>query len=295
MLRNMRDIEDYSVTATDGIVGYVKDLYFDDESWVVRYLIVDTGAWLSQRRVLISPISIDQPNWTTKTLPVSITREQVQNSPDIDTDKPVSRQHERGYLGYYGYPYYWRGGGLWGASLYPNLMFSAPGYGGTNADYRRAHAQHERADAEADADRHHADDPHLRSGNAIMRYQVHATDGDIGHVGGIIVDEDTWAIRYLIVNTSNWWLGHQVIIAPKWIDNFEWVHSKVVVGLSRQAVKDAPPYSSTATLNREVEVRTHIHHGRIGYWQHEVKHDAAATAHRTQSSAPPSTDGTVRP
>jgi len=275
MLRSLKDVENYSVVATDGIVGPVTDLYFDDESWVIRYLIVDTGAWLSQRRVLISPIAIDQPNWARQILPVSITRQQVQNSPDIDTDKPVSRQHERSHLGYYRYPYYWGGGGLWGASLYPNLMLSTPGYGGSDAEYRRAQAQNARADAEAEADRHQTDDPHLRSGNAIMRYHVHATDGDIGHIGGIIVDEDTWAIRYLIVNTSNWWLGHEVIIAPKWIDNFAWADSKMVVGLSRQAIKDAPPYSSTAALNREDELRTHSHHGRIGYWQHEAKHTAA--------------------
>jgi hypothetical protein len=291
----MKDMEDYSIAATDGIVGYVKDLYFDDESWVIRYLIVDTGAWLSQRRVLISPIAIDPPSRATKTLAVSITREQVQNSPDIDTDKPVSRQHERRYLGYYGYPYYWRGGGLWGASLYPHLMLSTPGYGAINADHRGAQAQNVSADGEADARQHETDDPHLRSCNAIMRYGVHATDGDIGHIGGIIVEENTRAIRYLIVNTSNWWLGHEVIIAPKWIDDFEWVDSKVAVGMSRQAIKDAPPYSSTATLNREDEVRTHIHHSRIGYWQHEVKRHAAAKAHRTQSSAPTSADGIVRP
>jgi hypothetical protein len=261
---------------------------------VIRYLVVETGAWLLQRRVLISPISIDQPNWASKILPVSITREQVRSSPDIDTDQPVSRQHERSYFGCYGYPYYWGGGGLWGASLYPNLMHSTSGYGAIGAANREEQAQNARA-AEADADRHQTDDSHLRSGNAIMRYRVHATDGDIGHVGGLIVDEDTWAIRYLIVNTSNWWLGHEVIIAPKWIDDFEWLDRKLVVGLSRQAVTNAPPYSSTATLNREEELRTHSHHGRIGYWQNEAKREAAATASHAPSSAPQSSYGIIRP
>jgi hypothetical protein len=117
MLHSMTDIENCTIGATDGFIGHVKDLYFDDEAWVTRYLIVETGEWLSRRRVLISPIALTQPNWQEKILPAAITQDQVKRGPNIDTDKPVSRQHEIGYLGYYGYPYYWGGGGLWGASL----------------------------------------------------------------------------------------------------------------------------------------------------------------------------------
>src|SRR5664279_428506 len=122
MLRSMNDLEDCVIHATDGSIGQVKDLYFDDKAWVIRYLVVDTGSWLSSRNVLISPIAIGHPNWTEKVLPVSITKEQVKNSPSIDTDKPVSRQHEMRYLGYYGYPLYWGGAGLWGGGMYPYIM-----------------------------------------------------------------------------------------------------------------------------------------------------------------------------
>src|ERR1700687_3992661 len=112
MLRSMNDLEGYAMRATDGPVGHVKDFYFDDQAWVVRYIVVETGSWLLSRKVLISPIAIGQPDRTEKVLPVSITREQVKNSPDIDTDKPISRQHEMQYFGYYGYyPYYWGGAG----------------------------------------------------------------------------------------------------------------------------------------------------------------------------------------
>jgi len=129
MLSSMEDLEHYAIRATDGAIGQVKDFYFDDEAWVIRYLVVDTGTWLSSRKVLISPIAIGEPNWAEKILPVSITKEQVKNSPDIDTDKPVSRQHERRYLGYYGYPYYWGGGGPWGDEIYPNTCCRAtPGW-----------------------------------------------------------------------------------------------------------------------------------------------------------------------
>lgn len=273
MLRSMKDMEDFSIGATDGVIGRVKDVYFDDAAWVVRYLVVETGEWLSRRRVLISPISINQPSWSEKIFPVSITQEQVKNSPNIDTDKPVSRQHEEVYLDYYGFPYYWGGSSFWGEGIFPGMM----GFGnaGTIAEARKAEAQMARANAEADAEGHPDGDPHLRSGNAILKYHVHATDGDIGHVQGLLVDEKTWAIRYLVVNTSNWWLGHEVLVAPQWIHDMNWIDSKVMIDLTRQAVKDSPLYDSTTTLNREFETGVYKHYGRDGYWPHEAKHDAA--------------------
>jgi len=278
MLRSMKDIEHCAIGATDGVIGHVKDSYFDDEAWVIRYLVVETGEWLSRRRVLISPFSINQPNWSGKILPAAITQEQVKNSPDIDTDQPVSRQHEIGYLGYYGYPYYWSGRSLWGASLYPSVMLSGLGYGGTNSEYRKEQAQKARADAEMDAERHQDDDPHLRSSNTILKYHVHATDGDIGHVVGLLIDEKTWSIRYMIVNTSNWWLGHEVLIAPEWIDEMNWATSKVSVDLTRQAVKDSPVYDSAKRLGRGEEIDVYKHYARDAYWRREAKHEAATSS-----------------
>jgi sporulation protein YlmC with PRC-barrel domain len=268
----MKDMETYSISATNGVIGQVKDFYFDDDAWVIRYLVVETGAWLSSRRVLISPITIGRPNWSEKSIPVSITQEQAKNSPDIDTDKPVSRQHEMGCLGYFGYPNYWGGGGLWGAGLYPDMLQAGLGNGGSSSASHSTRSQQ--------------DDPDLRSGNAIMKYYVHATDGDIGHVQGLIVDEETWAIRYLVVNTSNWWFGHQVLIAPEWIDNVDWLDSKVSVDLTRQAVKDAPEYHSAATLDREQELHIHKHYGRIGYWRREVQDEASVSPAHAGRAAP---------
>jgi hypothetical protein len=254
----MHDLQDYAIRATDGDIGHVTDFYFDDERWAVRYLVVETGTWLSGRKVLISPISIGRPNWTDKVLPVSITKEQVQNSPDIDTEKPVSRQHEISYLGYYGYPYYWAGDGIWGAGAYPNLMMT--GY----VPKPNVAPQQD-------------DDPHLRSGNAVMHYHIEATDGDIGHVHSFLVDEETWAVRYIVVDTSNWWLGHQVLIAPQWINEVRWSDERVVIDLTRQAVKDAPPYDSEARLNREQEESIYKHYERPVYWADRAKSDTTAS------------------
>ena len=133
-----------------------------------------------------------------------------------------------GYLGYYGYGSYWGGGGLWGAGIYPDVLQAGLQEKGTRTDTSAG-------PAEAVVEQHQHDDPHLRSGNAVMRYYVHASDGDMGHVEGFLVDEKTWAIRYLIVNTSNWWLGHEVLIAPQWIDHVDWTESTVSVGLTREA------------------------------------------------------------
>lgn len=264
MLRSMNDLEDCAIRATDGSIGQVKDFYFDDKAWVIRYLVVDTGTWLSSREVLISPISIGQPDWTEKALPVSITKEQVENSPSIDTDKPVSRQHEMAYMGYYGYPYYWGGTGPWGGGMYPGMLMTS--YGGVGA-LPVVQPEAGQANARAETARHRDDDPHLRSCKAVEGYHIHATDGDIGHVQGFLVDEETWAIRYLIVDTSNWWLGHQVLIAPQWIQDVSWLDAKVSVNLTRQAVKNAPPYDPAVTLDRKQESGIYEHYCRPGYWE----------------------------
>jgi sporulation protein YlmC with PRC-barrel domain len=269
MLRSVQELHGYAIRATDGIIGHVKDIYFDDQKWVVRYFVVETGSWLSSRKVLISPIAIGKPNWAERVLPASITKEQVKNSPDIDADKPVSRQHEMQYLAYYGYPYYWGGPGLW-ASAYPGGMLTGVGYDGSGADYLVAQADHARAEAAAQRPEDRSD-PYLRSCNALLRYHIEATDGGMGQVQGLLVDEETWAIRYLIVETSNWWFGHQVLIAPQWIEEMSWPDATITVNLTRQAVKDAPPYDSSVPLDRDQELRLHQHHGRDGYWAEEVR------------------------
>lgn len=272
MLRSMKDLQDYAINATDGSVGNVKDFLFDDLLWVIRYFVVETGTWLSSRKVLISPIAIQEPNWAEKTLPVLITKEQVRNSPDIDTDKPVSRQHEAEYLGYYGYPYYWGGAGLWGGGMYSYTLF--PGYTGDpngNEGSPSANRAYERAERE----RHQNDDPNLRSFKAVIGYHIHAKDGEIGHVSGLLVEESTWAIRYLVVDTSNWWAGHKVLISPEWIDEVRWIDNSVSVDLSQQTMREAPVYESTEQLNRQYETDIYKHYGRTGYWAETVKPNVA--------------------
>ena len=277
MLRSVTELEKYTIGATDGTIGSIKDCYFDDEAWVVRYLVVKTGAWLVGREVLISPWSVRDWDTAGRVLRVSSSQDQVKKSPSIDTQKPVSRQHETEYSAYYGYPYYWGGAELWGRGGYPGAMLTGvgPGSGASDIEYLRAQERNADGAFSRNEQRHANDDQHLRSCEAVKGYHIHATDGDIGHVDGFLVDEQTWAIQYLIVNTSNWWLGHQVLLAPKWFEDVSWVYSKVTTSLTREEVKSAPAYDSLRALNRDDEENIYRHYQRQGYWHDRNGREAA--------------------
>ena len=250
MLRSVKSFEGYKVRATDDDVGSVRDFYFDDEHWAIRYLVVDTGAFFSGRRVLVSPISFRHADWSTRQFHLALTREKVKNSPSIDLDKPVSRQHEREYFRYYGWPYYWgfNGGGIWGGEPIP--ASSAAGHGASTIS------------PEEDKG-----DPHLRSVREVVGYHIQGTDGEIGHVDDFIVDDETWAIRYLVIDTRNWWLDKKVLVAPHWAERISWAENKVFVNLPRQMIKHSPEWHADAPVNREYEARLYDYYGRPAYWQ----------------------------
>jgi len=276
MLRQTKDLQELVVEATDGPVGDVTDLYFDDERWAIRYLVVETGSWFSSRKVLISPIGAGKPDWDRQMLPVFMTREQIENSPPIDTDMPVTRQHETEYLDYYNYPYYWGGIGLWGGATYPGLLL--PGYTGMGSPLA-LRAQVNTASARSEAEQQ-GQDPHLRSSEAVIGYHIEATDGEIGHVHGLLVDDETWAIRYLVVRTSNWWMGHDVLVATQWIKHVSWSKQAVAIDLSRETLKLAPRYDMDLPLDRDAEIAVHRHYGRKGYWPEDDQLAEMAIPHR---------------
>ena len=255
MLLSMNDLKNYAIRATDGDIGHVKDFYFDSVTWTVRYLIVDTGIWLSSRRVLISPTAIGHPDRAEKVLPVSVTMEQVKNSPDVDTEKPVSRQYEMGYLDYYGYAPYWEGIGPWGSVVQLDVTIpemglenSGGGQGGLSAAQPRAAGN--------------TDDLHLRSCKTLVGCQVQANDGDVGRIQGMLVDEEIWIIRYLVVDAGNGWTGNQVLVAPENVLSINWRESTVSVNLTRQAVKDTSSYDLAAPTNdgEEAVFKAQHHH-----------------------------------
>ncbi|MEO5734211.1 MAG: PRC-barrel domain-containing protein [Rubrivivax sp.] len=220
------------LTLDDDEVGEITDLYFDDERWTVRYLVVDTGGWLDSRKVLISPASLTQVPPGTGGIRAQLSREQVRNSPPVETHAPVSRQQEATHAAYYGYPMYWAGSGLWGMGALPAAdplteARQAAVLTGLEADFSKG--------SKGGAD------SHLRSAAEVTGYHIQAEDGEIGHVEDFLIDADSWRIRALLVGTRNWLPGKHVQVDPGVIRQVDWVEQVVAVGMTREAIRQAPP------------------------------------------------------
>lgn len=246
MLRPLSSLQRFAIRAVDGEIGSVKDVYFDDQQWAVRYLVVDTQRWLPGRKVLVSPFSVRGIDWRNESVDVSISRDQVKASPSIDTDKPVQRQHEVDFLDYYGYPHYWGGGMLWGVSASPALPPPPE-----PEEARRL--QEQRAEQ---------GDPHLRSIQYVNGYHIEARDGMIGHVDDFIFDEQTWAVRFFIVDTRNWLPGRRVLLATDWIHEVNWEMGVVRVPLTRDAIRESPEWKEDEQLSETAEESLYQHYGR---------------------------------
>jgi uncharacterized protein YrrD len=245
MKRSVKSLIGFAIGATDGEIGKVKEFYFDDRTWNIRYLVAETGSWLSGRKVLISPGSLLMPDWESKVFSVNLTQEQVKNSPDIDTDKPVSRQQERDLSKYYPRTGFWAGG-LW-----------AGGVGTTGMIMPVQESIEEAILNEED------NDPHLRSTDKVTGYSIKATDGDIGDVEDFIIDESTLIINYMVVDTGNWFPGKKVIISPKWIKEIKWDTSEVVVNATVDQVKNSPEYDVSKYVDEVYERSLTNYYGRF--------------------------------
>lgn len=253
MLRSAMEIRGYGIDAIDGEIGKVHDLFFDDARWTVRYIVVDTGNWLPGRRVLISPTSLNEPDWMQRMLSVSLTQDKISKSPSVASDKPVSRQLERDLVSYFDWPVYWAPaaytvGAMGSGSPPPPVATNTP-----DADVKQS--------AEMESG-----DPNLRSMSEVAGYRIQAADDEVGHVEDFIVDDESWAIRYVVVDTRNWLPGRKVILAPKWFTDCVWAESKVYTDLSRDAIKGAPEFDPSQPINRDYEGRLYDYYGRPGYW-----------------------------
>ena len=249
MLCNVNGLIGYGIRATDGDLGKVEEFYFDDQTWTIRYVVVQTGSWLSGRRVLLSPAAVGEHNPESRTLAVNLTMDQVRNSPATDIARPISRQHEIELAGYYAWPIYWGTGfsmgGIFGAAPLAALLY-------------------EKTETETGvpAPEEGHDDPHLRSTRIVTGYHIAATDGDIGHVEDFITDDESWALRFLVVDTRNWLPGRRVLICPHWIKRVEWIGAKVVVDLSRDVIKGSPEFDPQQPLSADYEDKLHEYYGR---------------------------------
>ena len=244
MLRNATDLQGYTIHATYGDIGHVEQFYFDDEHWTVRYLVADAGNWLTGRRVLISNYSIGEVKWDERKIFVKLTREQVENAPGVELHRPVTRQYEASLYDYYDYPYYWGGAGIDGMGVYPGTLVSAA------------------EPAVAGVPETPPEDSHLQSTRDVTGFHIEATDGEIGHIEDFIIDDDDWTIRYVEVDTRNWWPGKKVLLAPRWIQHIDWQEGKVRVNLLREIIQNAPEYDPAVPLTRQYEVSLFDYYGR---------------------------------
>ena len=252
MLSKAKTLQGYKLAGLDGEIGKVKEFYFDDRYWAIRYLVADTGNWLMERQVLISPYALVSASKEEQHITIDLTKKQIENSPSLISDRPVSRQFEQAYYGYYGWPNYWGGPYMWGP--YPNIV--------RNREKWKQSTQGEKGW-----------DPHLRSTHDVSGHHIQAADGQIGHVEDFIIDDETWAIRYLIIDTRNWWPGKKVLISPQWIDRVSWDESKVFVNIPRKTIEQSPEYTEQSLISRDYETGLHRHYNRQGYWADEKEHD----------------------
>lgn len=227
MIWKAKELEKFSIRASDGEIGKVRDFYLEELHWKVRYLVVDAGGWLVDRKVLIAPQTVLTPAGKDKTLPVKLTREQVRHSPPIDMAKPVSRQNEEKLRLHYGWEPYW-------TAIY---------------------ASDEELAAIPDGG-----DPHLRSASEIIGDRIETRDGSIGHVEDLLIEDGTWAIRYFIVDTRNWWPGKKVLLSPWWVTEIDWARSTVSLELTRDQVKTSPEYDPLLPVDPSYLTRLHGHY-----------------------------------
>jgi hypothetical protein len=255
MSQRISRLHGFRILATDGEVGSVRETYFDDDQWVVRYLVVDTGGWLSGRSVLISPYAVKFIDWQTRAIAVNLTREQVQHSPDVDTHQPVSRQQEAEYHRYYGYPQYWPYATYWAWGAIPIVVPPEPQIQAEEGEQRRADTDADRAGADA----------HLRSSRAVIGHRIQASDELIGHVEDFLFDEETWAIRYLIVDTRNWLPGKHVLVSPEWVRGVSWGEQTLSVDLTRRQIEESPRYDPEHLPSHDYEKALHQHYSRSSH------------------------------
>ena len=244
MKRSLNSLIGYTLGALDGEIGKVKEFYFDDKTWTIRYLVIETDTWLSGRKVLISAEMLLTPDWDKEVFPVNLTMEQVKNSPDIDTEEPVSRQEEIKWQSYYMRTSYW-GNGFYEGGM-PYYMHEVINDGGAKSLPQNSELL-----------------SHLRSSANVTGYKIMATDGMIGEVKDFIVNDADWKVNFLIVDTGHWLPGKKVILSPKLIDEIDWETSEVSVKTSIDRVKNSPEYNPAQPISEDHEVHLHNYYGEF--------------------------------
>ena len=211
MLDKAKTFLGYTLDSVDEEIGRIREFYFDDRHWVIRYVVADTGSWLAGRQVLISPDALDAVSREQQRIVLGLTKREIEEQPSLNLDQPVAPQL----------------GAAW--------------------------------------------DGQLRSTRDVNRFYVQATDGEMGHVEDVIIDDDAWVIRYLVINTQNWGPGKRILISPQWIERMTWDHGAMFVGLSGQTIRQSPEFTERTLIARDYERQLYRYHNRRGYWTDEPR------------------------
>lgn len=256
MLLNLNAMKKFAVVATDGDVGKVQEFYFDDMSWTVRYLVVETGSFLNRHQVLLSPLSIDRVELASKKIFMNLDKSAIESSPDVETHLPVTRKREMDFLGHYGLPYYWVSSMSWGGFPQPIALQPPPV---TPEDYEKGKINDGTQD----------DEEHLQATSDVFDYKVSATDGVFGNVSDLLIELESWAIRYLVVDTNSWLPSKHVVVSPAWVDGISWEQHAFLFNVSKDEIKSAPDFHE-GEFDESFETSVHAHYKRPPYWDTNV-------------------------
>lgn len=247
MLIKENDLINLSLEAKDGKIGHIKDLLFDDQHWTARFLVVNTGSWLVNRKVVISPIAIKETfNPESKHIPVDLTKEQIEAAPALGDTQPVSRQNEIDYLKHYGWPSYWIGGASWGITTFPNSLYNMVG-----------------EEVESDES---GKDKHLRSADEIKGYHILTSDGKVGHVKNFLINTKTWRLRYMVIETGNWLVGKKILLSTNWVQDINWKEKTIKVDVTKAQIEKSPEYDQNSLISEVYEKQLFEFYGKLIDW-----------------------------
>jgi sporulation protein YlmC with PRC-barrel domain len=244
MLRSCKSLEGYSLNASDGEIGHLKTIHFNDEDWSVKYLVVDIGSFWNEKKVLVLPNASYQFSWIEQNISVKLTRNQIKEALPYSSDLPVSDQHELINKLNFKSLYLIE---PWSGSFLP-LWFP---------DLKAGQALQNIVQEIGDKD--------LRCAKTITGYQVVLKDKEFGKVEDFILDCNEWIIRDIVIDANHILHSNKKIIPVSKIKVFDTDNQKIELELSSHELLDYTDYNEHQAVNREYVIKFYDYYGRLKY------------------------------
>lgn len=232
MQRGLNGLTGYTIKARNGELGKVAEFYFDDETWIIRYMVVETGNWLFNRKVLIPHKALGSVDWDEGIFHVNLTMKQVSDSPDIDSKMTISRAQEIELYSHYSYSNYW------GEPFYTESASAMVANSIPSAEAVQMPKKQKK-------------DSHLCSSEKIKGFQIQTHEGMAGLVADFIVDDVTWMLNFMVISRHNRSQDENMLISPKWIEEIDWIESKVSVNISKETIEQGPGFDPLIPVARD--------------------------------------------